>query len=80
MNEGKVMQAHEVALRIRRDDWLACLRFHLRRGPVIVSKYSLRLAMDAIDTRNACRELSHQMMPKEVHFVPLPDGLRVVLV
>lgn len=61
-------------------DWLATLRYHLRRGPVIVHKRSLRRATDAVDVRAACRELTAAMMPKVVRFVPLADGVRVVLV
>jgi len=61
------------------DQWLADLRFHLKRGPTIVNKHLLRRVTNAIDTRDACRALSRMMAPKEVQFVPLPDGARVVL-
>jgi hypothetical protein len=61
-------------------EWLATLRYHLRRGPVIVSKRVLRDATGAIDTRNACRELTRTMLPKEVRFVPMVDGVRVTLI
>lgn len=62
------------------DDWLATVRYHLKRGPVIVSKRVLRQATDATDTRNACRALTRTMPPKVVQFVPLEDGARVILV
>lgn len=65
---------------MRHDDWLATLRFHLKRGPVIVSKFSLRVATGAPDTRNACRVLTRQMLPKEVQFIPLLDCHRVELI
>lgn len=65
---------------MKRDEWLATLRYHLRRGPVIVGKRALRNATGASDTRNACRELTRMMLPKEVHFVPLLDGERVELI
>jgi hypothetical protein len=61
-------------------EWLTTLRYHLRRGPVIVSKRVLRESTDSPDTRNACRALTRTMLPKEVHFVPLPDCERVVLI
>jgi hypothetical protein len=64
----------------RYHEWLADLRFHLRRGPVIVNKYSLRRVLDAVDTKEACRLLTEKTLPHKVHFVPLPDGKRVVLI
>ncbi len=67
--------------------WLDTLRYHLRRGPVIVNKYTLRRAVStfktgdpAIDTEDACRILTQKMLPKVVHFVPLEDCARVILV
>ena len=61
-------------------EWLADVCFHLRHGPVIVNKYTLRSATDAPDTRNACLVLS-EALHRKVNFI-FPDlaGDRVLLI